>query len=70
MNSGWSYPILMMERPMSNLGFRFMSIYFRFRDYFHTPTKTLKQIGLRAGSNVLEYGAGLGSYSIPAAQLV
>jgi ubiquinone/menaquinone biosynthesis C-methylase UbiE len=27
----------MMDRPMNNLGFRFMSIYFRFRDYFSPP---------------------------------
>jgi ubiquinone/menaquinone biosynthesis C-methylase UbiE len=47
-----------------------MSIYFRFRDYFHPPTKTLEQIGIRAGSNILDFGAGSGSSSIPAAQLV
>lgn len=55
---------------MSNLGFRFMSFYFRFRDYFSPPTKILKQVGIQAGSNVLDFGAGSGSYSIPAAQLV
>jgi ubiquinone/menaquinone biosynthesis C-methylase UbiE len=60
----------MIDRPMSNLGFRFMSMYFQFRDYFNPPTKILEQIGIQAGSNVLDFGAGSGSYSIPAAQLV
>jgi ubiquinone/menaquinone biosynthesis C-methylase UbiE len=60
----------MMDKPMNNLGFRFMSFYFRFRDYFSPPTKTLERIGIQAGANVLDFGAGSGSYSIPAAQLV
>jgi ubiquinone/menaquinone biosynthesis C-methylase UbiE len=60
----------MMDRPMNNFGFRFMSTYFRFRDYFSPPTKILERVGIQAGSNVLDFGAGSGSYSIPAAQLV
>ena len=59
-----------MDRPMNSLGFRFMSFYFRFRDYFSPPTKTLERIGIQVGANVLDFGAGSGSYSIPAAQLV
>lgn len=59
-----------MDRPMNSLGFRFMSIYFRFRDYFNPPPKILEQIGIQTGSNVLDFGAGSGSYSIPAAQFV
>ena len=60
----------MMDRPMNNLGFRFMSIYFRFRDYFFPPIKILEKVAIPAGSNVLDFGAGSGSYSVPAAQLV
>ena len=60
----------MLDRPMNSLGFRFMSFYFRFRDYFSPPTRTLERIGIQAGANVLDFGAGFGSYSIPAAQLV
>ena len=56
----------MMDRPMNNLGFRFMSIYFRFRDYFSPPNKILEKIGIPVGSNVLDFGAGTGSYSVPA----
>jgi ubiquinone/menaquinone biosynthesis C-methylase UbiE len=60
----------MMDKPMNNLGFRFMSLYFRFRDYFTPPIKTLEKIGIQTGANVLDFGAGSGSYSMPAAQLV
>ena len=55
---------------MNNLGFRFMSFYFRFRDYFDPPIKILQQIGIQVGANVLDFGAGSGSYSVLAAQLV
>src|SRR5918995_7490128 len=61
---------MIADRPMSNLSFNFMSFCFRFRDYFSPPTKILEQIGIRPGSIILDYGAGSGSYSIPAAQLV
>ena len=60
----------MTDRPMSNLSFKFMSSFFKFRDFFSSPIKILKQIGIRPGWNILDYGAGSGSYSIPAAQLV
>jgi ubiquinone/menaquinone biosynthesis C-methylase UbiE len=59
-----------MDTAMNSLGFRFMSLYFRFRDYFTPPVKILEQIGIQVGANVLDFGAGSGSYSIPAAQLV
>jgi ubiquinone/menaquinone biosynthesis C-methylase UbiE len=55
---------------MSNLSFRFMALYFQFRDYLHPPTKILERVGIQSGSNVLDFGAGSGSYSIPAAELV
>lgn len=59
-----------MVRAMSNLSFSFMSYYFRFRDYFSPPIKVLRRVGIQSGSTVLDFGAGSGSYSIPAAQLV
>jgi ubiquinone/menaquinone biosynthesis C-methylase UbiE len=60
----------MMDRPMNTIGFRIMSMYFRFRDYFSPPIKILKQVGIQTGSVVLDFGAGSGSYSVSAAQLV
>jgi len=45
-------------------------MYFRFRGYFSPPTKILERVGIQTGSAILDFGAGSGSYSIPAAQLV
>ncbi|HET6588549.1 MAG TPA: methyltransferase domain-containing protein [Candidatus Nitrosocosmicus sp.] len=55
---------------MNSLSFRFMALYFWFRDYFSPPTKTIQRIGIQSGINILDFGAGSGSYSIPAAKLV
>lgn len=55
---------------MHNLGFRFMSIYFLFRDYLSPPTKVFEKVGIQAGLTILDFGAGSGSYSIPSAQRV
>jgi ubiquinone/menaquinone biosynthesis C-methylase UbiE len=51
----------MIDKPMSKFGFRFMALYFRFRDYFFPPTKILEQVGIQSGT---------GSFSVPVAQLV
>ena len=59
-----------MGKPMSDISFYFMSFFFKFRDFFSSPIKILEKIGIRSGWNILDYGAGSGSYSIPAAQLV
>jgi ubiquinone/menaquinone biosynthesis C-methylase UbiE len=59
-----------MDMPMNNLSFKFMSFYFRIRDFFSSPVKILQRIGIHPGSYVLDYGCGSGSYSIPAAELV
>jgi len=55
---------------MTNLNFKFMTFYFRIRDFFSSPINILKQIGISPGSYVLDYRCGSGSYTIPAAQLV
>lgn len=55
---------------MSNLSFKFMSFYFRIRDFFSSPIEILKEMSISPGSYVLDYGCGSGSYTIPAAQLV
>ena len=47
-----------------------MDLFFKFRDLLTSPTKFLEQTGIGPGWNVLDYGCGTGSYSIPAAQLV
>ncbi len=59
-----------MGKPMSNLDFRFMSFSFKFRDLLLPRENTLKEVGIKPGFYILDYGCGPGSYTIPAAQLV
>jgi len=59
-----------MDKLMSNLDFRFMSFGFKFRDLLLPRENTLKEVGIKPGFYVLDYGCGPGSYTIPAAQLV
>lgn len=59
-----------MDKPMPSFGFRLMSLAFRFRDLFLAPIDILKEVGIKPGFHVLDYGCGPGSYTIAAAQLV
>jgi ubiquinone/menaquinone biosynthesis C-methylase UbiE len=59
-----------MGKRMSNLGFRMMALTLRLREGFRDPEDELRQMGLRSGQVVLDYGCGAGSYTMPAAQIV
>jgi ubiquinone/menaquinone biosynthesis C-methylase UbiE len=58
------------QLPMSDLSFRGMSLWLRLRERFRDPRAELLTNGLGAGQVVLDFGCGIGSYSIPAAQIV
>jgi ubiquinone/menaquinone biosynthesis C-methylase UbiE len=65
------------EREMSNkkmsesdVGFRLMTLAFKFRDLLQNPRKSLAKAQLRKGMSVVDYGCGPGSFTIPAAELV
>jgi ubiquinone/menaquinone biosynthesis C-methylase UbiE len=59
-----------MDKAESNLGFRLMAFSYRFRD-FRLPRKNiLKEVGIKPGFHVLDYGCGPGSYIGPLAELV
>jgi len=47
-----------------------MAFLLRLIERFKKPRERLEQIGLRQGQNVLEYGCGAGSFTIPAARIV
>jgi ubiquinone/menaquinone biosynthesis C-methylase UbiE len=52
----------MIDKQMSNLGFRTMAFTFRIRDFFRPRRDVLKEAGIREGFRVLDYGCGSGSY--------
>lgn len=57
-------------RVVSNLNYRFMAAFLRFRERFRKPEETIRMLGIDAGHMVLDYGCGIGSYAIPVAKLV
>jgi ubiquinone/menaquinone biosynthesis C-methylase UbiE len=59
-----------MDRPMGNMSFSMMSFCFKIRDLFSPPQKTVAEVGLKPGNQVIDYGCGPGSYAIAAAELV
>ena len=59
-----------MDKPEPNLHFRLMSFCYRFRDFFLPRMNILKEVGIKPGLHVLDYGCGPGSYIIPLAELV
>ena len=59
-----------MGEPMSNFMFRFMSLDYKYRDFFLPRKNVLKEVGIKPGFTVLDYGCGPGSYIIATAELV
>jgi len=59
-----------MDKPQSNLDFRFMALGYKFRDLFLPRKNVLKEVGIKPGSTVLDYGCGPGGYVIATAELV
>jgi ubiquinone/menaquinone biosynthesis C-methylase UbiE len=59
-----------MDKPMTNLAFRFMSFGYKFRDWRLPRINVLKEVGIKPGFSVLDYGCGPGGYITAAAQLV
>ena len=58
------------KKSQNNLDFRFMSFFFSIRDTFYSPMLKIIKSEIKAGDNVLDYGCGSGSYTIPAAEVV
>jgi len=59
-----------MDKPMSNFDFKFMSVGYKFRDFFLPRKNILKEVGIKPGFQVLDYGCGPGGYIVPLAKLV
>jgi len=58
------------NKSQSNLDFRFMSFFFKIRDFFKSPMKKVDIAEIKSGDFVLDYGCGPGSYSFAAAEIV
>jgi len=59
-----------MDKPMSNFDFRFMSLGYKFRDFFLPRKNILEEVGIKPGFHVLDFGCGPGGYIVPLAELV
>jgi ubiquinone/menaquinone biosynthesis C-methylase UbiE len=59
-----------MDKAESNLGFRLMALGYKFRDLRLPRINILREVGIKTGFHVLDYGCGPGSYIIPLAELV
>lgn len=54
----------------SNIGFRIMAFGFKIRDFLKPRQKIVKEIGLKAGFQVLDYGCGPGGYILPVSRAI
>ena len=59
-----------MDKPKSNLDLKLMSLQYKFRDLLLPRMNILREVGIKPGFHVLDYGCGPGSYIIPLAELV
>ena len=59
-----------MEKPQSSLSFKLMSFMFKLRDLIRPRGNVLKEIGIKPGYQVLDFGCGPGGYIVPLAKLI
>ena len=59
-----------MDKPQSNLGFKFMSFGYKFRDLRLPRKNILGEVGIKPVFHMLDYGCGPGSYITAVAELV
>jgi ubiquinone/menaquinone biosynthesis C-methylase UbiE len=59
-----------MDTPMEDSHFRTMCLMCKFRDLFLPRKKILRELDIKPGFRILDFGCGPGSYSIVAARLV
>jgi len=60
----------MMKRSESVISFQLMSFTFTIRDLFVPRIRVLREVGIKPGDRVLDFGCGPGSYIAPLSSLV
>lgn len=58
------------SRVLSNLDFRIMSLSYKIRDFRRPRSHIIEDVGIKAGSKVLDYGCGPGGYVMPVIKLI
>lgn len=58
------------NRHNSNLSYKIMASYLKFRERFRKPHEFIQRLGIKENDVVLDHGCGIGSYSLPAAKIV
>ena len=58
-----------MDKPNGRFDFKLMALQFKFRDFRLPRMDVLKEVGIKPGFQVLDYGCGPGSYITPLAEL-
>lgn len=59
-----------MDTPMEDSHFKTLCLMYKFRDFFLPRKNILRELDIKPGFHILDYGCGPGSYSIVAARLV
>lgn len=59
-----------MDKTDSNLGFNLMALTFKLHDLLRPRIDILKEVGIKPGYHVLDYGCGSGSFVTDPARLV
>jgi SAM-dependent methyltransferase len=58
------------KQKMPRVGFAIMKTVLTMRSLFKNPERILREMGIQKGQTVLDYGCGIGCFSIPAAKMV
>ena len=59
-----------MDKPMPNIGFTFMSLAFKVRDFLFPRKNILEEVSIKPGFHILDFGCGPGGYTTIVAELV
>ena len=59
-----------MDKRYPNFAFKMMSFIYIFRDLIAPPEEILKEIEIKQGYKILDYGCGPGSFTLAAAKIV